>query len=208
MDNIIFFAYEMLVSLISFLVFFLIFRKKQKQRGVIYSRYHVLAAVVFAVYVVGVYHFTGAGTIYDGFRYQLVWRKEQLNLLPFSNEIDIAAYVLNILLFVPLGLLAPILWRRMNKLFNVIGISFFFTLLIEISQLLNNRCTDVDDILLNVFGAVIGYVIYLIWDKITKSKYQINSPVIVEVVIYILVIFIGRFLFFNEMGLAKVLYGF
>ena len=85
---------------------------------------------------------------------------------------------------------------------------FFFTLLIEVSQLLNNRRTDVDDVLMNVFGAVVGFVLFRIWDKFTKSKYQINSPVVVELVICILVVFIGRFLLFNEIGLAKVLYGF
>jgi len=208
MDSIIFLGYEMLVALLPFLAVFLIFRKKQMQKGVIYSRYHILTAVVFAVYVVGVYHFTGAGTIYDGFRYQLELRKEQLNFVPFTNEIDIVAYFLNVLLFIPLGLLAPVIWQKMNKLIHVIGIGFFFTLLIEISQLLNNRRTDVDDILMNAFGAVVGFVLFRIWDKFTKSKYQISSPIVVELFICILVVFIGRFFLFNEMGLAKVLYGF
>jgi len=208
MDSIIFLGYEILVALLPCLAVLWIFRKKQMQKGVIYARYHVLAVIIFAVYVVGVYHFTGAGTIYDGFRYQLEWRKEQLNFVPFANEIDIVAYFLNVLLFIPLGLLAPVIWQKMNKLINVIGIGFFFTLLIEISQLLNNRRTDVDDILMNAFGAVVGFVLFRIWDKFTKSKYQISSPIVVELFICFLVVFIGRFFLFYEMGLAKVLYGF
>lgn len=208
MDSIIFLGYEILVALLPCLAVFLIFRKKQMQKGVIYARYHVLAVIIFAVYVVGVYHFTGAGTIYDGFRYQLELRKEQLNFVPFANEIDIVAYFLNVLLFIPLGLLAPAVWQKMNKLIHVIGIGFVFTLLIEVSQLLNNRRTDVDDVLMNVFGTVVGFVLFWTWDKFTKSKYQINSPIVVELVICILVVFVGRFLLFNEMGLAKVLYGF
>ena len=38
------------------------------------------------------------------------------------------------------------------------SLAFFFTLLIGISQLLNNRATDIDDILLNLIGAVVVFV--------------------------------------------------
>ena len=78
----------------------------------------------------------------------------------------------------------------------------------ELSQLFNNRRTDVDDIVLNVLGAVIGFGMFKLWDKFTKSKFKINRSVIVELPTYIVVIFIGRFLFFKEIGFAKLLYGF
>lgn len=118
------------------------------------------------------------------------------------------AYLLNIVLFIPLGLLAPIIWKKMNKLTNVIGIGFFFTMLIEISQLLNNRSTDIDDVILNVLGAVIGFGLFKVWDRLTKSKYQVSSPITLELPICITVIFVGRFFLYNGMGLVKLLYGF
>ncbi len=208
MDEIIFLGYEALAALLPFLIVFILFRNAQKQKGVSYSRYHFIAMIVFAVYVVGVYHFTGAGTIYDGLMYQLELRQDKINIIPFSNNIDITAYLLNVLLFIPLGLLVPIIWQKINKLTHVIGTGFFFTLFIEISQLLNNRRTDIDDILLNVLGAIIGFGFFKLFDRITKSKFQVNDPVSVGLPICIVVVFIGRCLLYNEIGLAKLLYGF
>ena len=208
MEDILLIGYEIMVALLPFWVVLFIKRNNQTKKGVGFSGYHLGAVIAFSVYIVGVYHFTGTGTIYDGIRYQLELRLEQFNLIPFSNEIDVVAYLLNILLFVPLGLLVPLIWQKMNKLTKIIGIGFLFTLLIETSQLLNNRSTDVDDIIMNVLGAIIGFGLYKLGRKYVKIKIPISSPRTSELTICILIVFTGRFLFFNEMGLARLLYGF
>ena len=161
-----------------------------------------------ALYVVGVCYFTGTGTIYDGLMYRLEFRQNQINFIPFSHAIDIVGYLLNIVLFIPFGFLTPIIWRRMNKLTNVIGAGFFFTGLIEISQLLNNRATDVDDIILNLSGAVVGFGLFKVWERLTKSRLHIDNPIPLELPVCITVVLAGRFFFFDEMALAKLLYGF
>ena len=199
-------AYEALTTLLPFFLIFLLFRNGQKKRGIVYPRYHVPAVLVFAVYVLGVYHFTGVGTLYDHKRY--IFIPELINLVPFSNEIDIVAYALNVVLFVPFGLLVPMIWQNMGKLRGVLLGAFGFTLLIEVSQLLNFRSTDIDDVILNVLGAAVGFGLYKLWDKITKSKYRVNSPVTVELALCILISFVSRFFLYNEMGLMSLLYGF
>ena len=199
-------AYEAVATLLPFFVIFLLFRNGQKKRGIVYPRYHVPALLVFAVYVLGVYHFTGTGTLYDIKRF--IFIPELINLVPFSNEIDIVAYALNVVLFVPFGLLAPMIWQNMGKLRSVLLGAFGFTLLIEVSQLLNFRSTDIDDVILNVLGAAVGFVIYKLWDKMTESKYRVNSPVTAELAMCILIAFAGRFFLYNEMGLMSLLYGF
>ena len=206
MDSFIFLGYELLSAFVPFLIVFMLFRTVQKRNGLTFHRHYFIALLAFFVYIAGVYHFTGAGTIYDWMRFGL--EINQINFIPFSHDIDIAGYFLNILLFIPLGLLAPVIWKKMNKLTNIIGTGFFFTLLIEASQLLNNRSTDIDDILLNILGAILGYGFFKLWNKFTESKYQINHSVTIELPIYILTIYLGRFLLFNEIGLAKFLYGF
>lgn len=208
MDQILFYGYEMLSAFIPFLIVFIIFKNLQKKKGISFSKYHFIIIIAFSIYVIGMYHFTGAGTLYDGLMYQLEIKQDQLNFIPFSNDIDGTAYILNILLFIPFGLLTPLIWRKMDSLVNIIGTGFLLTMLIEVSQLLNNRRNDIDDILLNVLGAVIGFGMFKVLDKCTKSKYQLSDTTIVELPIYILIIFIGRFLLFNEMGLARLLYGF
>lgn len=208
MDNLIFLGYEILSALAPFIFVLVLFRNTQNKKGIFYTQYSLIALLVFAVYLVGVYHFTSTGTIYDGLRYQFEWRQDQINLIPFSNDIDIIAYLLNIVFFIPLGLLIPIIWSKINTVLKIFGTSILFSFLIEISQLLNNRRTDIDDILLNVLGAIIGFVFYKLFDKITKSKFQVNNPIFLELPICIIMVFIGRFLLYNEMGLAKILYGF
>ena len=208
MDTLIFLGYEILSAFLPVLVVFLIVRHHNVQKDVPYTNSHFLAVIVFSLYIVGVYHFTGAGTIYDGLLYGFTVRQDQLNFIPFSHTIDIVAYLLNILLFIPLGLLAPLFWQKMTKLTNVMGIASVFTLLIEASQLLNNRRTDIDDVLLNILGAIVGYGFYKLLDRLAKSKFQANNQLSAELPICILTVFAARFLLFNEMGLAKLLYGF
>lgn len=208
MDDLIFLGYEILSALIPFLIVLVLFRGKQKKKGVSCTRYSFIAMIVFAVYLVGVYHFTGAGTIYDGLMYQFEWRQDQFNWIPFSNNIDVVAYILNVVLLIPLGLLVPIIWEKLNKFSNILATGFMFTILIEASQLLNNRRTDIDDIILNVLGAVVGFGLFKLFDKITKSKFYVKNPIVAELMISIVVVFLGRFFLYNEMGLAKILYGF
>lgn len=71
--------------------------------------------------------------------------------------------VLNVLLFVPLGVLARVLWRR--NLGQVVVIGFACSLLIEVTQLTGNfgtapfvyRIFDVDDLMTNTLGAAFGW---------------------------------------------------
>ena len=74
----------------------------------------------------------------------------------------------NILVFLPFGILFPMLGRNRRKAWNVLLNAFLLVLGIEIFQLCSAfGAFDVDDILLNCFGAWLGYVIYCISIKIT-----------------------------------------
>ncbi len=70
----------------------------------------------------------------------------------------------NVLLFIPLGVLLPVLNTRFNSLSSILLCGILGSLTIEGSQLLislmlgfNYRSFDVDDIILNTLGAIIGY---------------------------------------------------
>ena len=65
----------------------------------------------------------------------------------------------NILLFLPIGILVPLVsgWKKWYK---TALISFGSSLLIEIVQLITKRgYVDPDDVIFNVTGAMIGYVL-------------------------------------------------
>ena len=62
----------------------------------------------------------------------------------------------NIAMFIPFGLF----WGR-KRLGNFVIWAIVFTAVIEVIQLFTLKGSfDIDDILLNVFGAIIGYILY------------------------------------------------
>ncbi|WP_163101630.1 VanZ family protein [Peribacillus alkalitolerans] len=66
----------------------------------------------------------------------------------------------NIILFVPLGFILVLKYKRINNLRNVILVGLLTSLLIELIQLtLPNRAFDIDDIILNALGTMIGFLI-------------------------------------------------
>ncbi len=67
----------------------------------------------------------------------------------------------NISLFVPIGFLIPTLWKNVSMK-HILIIALSSSLCIELLQLPQARGTDIDDLWLNVIGAVVGFWIYTI----------------------------------------------
>jgi glycopeptide antibiotics resistance protein len=70
----------------------------------------------------------------------------------------------NILLFVPLGILLPLISSRLNSFVKVFSVALFFSASIEVLQFFSRemriyRSVDIDDVILNVIGAVGGFLI-------------------------------------------------
>jgi len=73
----------------------------------------------------------------------------------------------NIIGFIPLGILLPILLRRPHRARKTVGTIFLISLLFETIQLVTNLGVfDVDDLILNTFGGAIGYVLYFFSKKL------------------------------------------
>ena len=66
--------------------------------------------------------------------------------------------LLNIALFVPLGVLLPLLWKPFRKWYAALGAGFGVSLLIELAQLFTGSgMCDVDDLFTNTLGAMLGW---------------------------------------------------
>lgn len=69
----------------------------------------------------------------------------------------------NILAFGPFGVLLPLAFPDCSKLWHTLLHSFWLSLCIELFQLISHFGEfDVDDIILNCFGAFLGYLFYLL----------------------------------------------
>ncbi len=70
----------------------------------------------------------------------------------------------NIVAFVPLGLLVPFCAARLRFLIRIVLVGAFSSIAIELLQLgFTERVADIDDVLLNVVGAALGYGWYQLY---------------------------------------------
>ncbi len=104
------------------------------------------------------------------------WNLKPFSLLSgqFFNMLEgqmgaIRQFMGNIILFIPAGFFPPMLFPKLRKWYALILPGLIWSLFIEVIQLilnlaqLGNRSFDTDDIILNVFGAMIGFLIYKIF---------------------------------------------
>ena len=83
-----------------------------------------------------------------------------LNLVPFAGIMkDLKNSLLNVLLFVPFGIFLPLLWAEFRKPTYVAAYGFCFSLAIELMQMLTFRATDVNDLITNTGGTLLGFVL-------------------------------------------------
>lgn len=62
----------------------------------------------------------------------------------------------NTLLFAPWGFFLPLLWQRFRHPLRLMATALALTLAIECTQLFINRFVEVDDVLLNFLGSMLG----------------------------------------------------
>ncbi len=91
--------------------------------------------------------------------YPLHTIKLYINILP--SPVAILNLVGNIACFIPLGYLPPLVFQKHRGFFKTLLLGLSFILFIEITQLLTGLGEfDIDDIILNMLGAIIGALTY------------------------------------------------
>lgn len=94
----------------------------------------------------------------------------RINLIPLVNLFDyeirreaLINFIGNTAMFIPLGIVWPSVFRKLNTHIKAIGSGIATSLIIEILQLpFFDRVTDIDDLILNSLGFIIGYGIFLL----------------------------------------------
>ena len=127
---------------------------------------HETGLIIFLLYLTGV---ASQAVISHS---NIHWFGGSINLVPFQIFVDawteavskhnfqplIISLAGNIGIFVPLGLFIPLLWRRTLK--QTVLAAFLVSLSIELCQLSQARCSDIDDLWMNTLGALIGWWVY------------------------------------------------
>ena len=204
-ENLVLYICELASSALPAFIAFLIARRFCSWRGGCEEAPSLALGAAFSVYLFALLHVTGAGTLHDAMRFGVELNPSQMNLIPFAGFVeDVGGHVLNILLFVPLGAFVFLFSGKSLATLPAVTIAATVSVAIEISQLLNSRVVDIDDLLMNVVGLLVGYVASA---AVCKRPSDGESGLCIAMAMTA-VAFAARFFVYDEMGIAKVLFGF
>ena len=131
--------------------------------------------VLFLIYLAGLCYFLffaenyGRVTGLEKYRYNLVPFREIERFWKYRRELGIHSFhnlAGNILGFVPAGFFIPMLWKEKRNFLYTVCMTFQLSMQAEILQLIFRVGSfDVDDLLLNTFGGMLGYLLLILLKK-------------------------------------------
>lgn len=156
---------EIIDFIVLIVLYIFIFYKKWKAQG----KDVLLVNTVMYVYLSFVLYFT-LMPIITALPFILNHSYTPMNLVPFIDVLnsrgDFARQVgLNIVMTIPFGFLLPLVKNGNITVLKVTLYTFLLSLIIELLQpLINNfRSSDITDLITNVTGGFIGYLMYLVF---------------------------------------------
>ncbi|MBS6642559.1 MAG: VanZ family protein [Clostridiaceae bacterium] len=104
------------------------------------------------------------------YAYNLQLFKEIKRFYIYREQLGFKAFFLNIfgnvIAFIPFGFFLPVVSRRGRRWYNTFLLAFSLSLCIETTQLIFKVGSfDVDDLLLNTIGGIVGFICYRIIQK-------------------------------------------
>lgn len=122
-------------------------------------------------------HVVGIPTLYEYIRLTRLGESffnPNISLVPFCDGFSLS-FILNIFLFIPLGFLCPLISKTFERAKNTFFIGLGLSLFIEIAQLFTlYRATDINDLLTNVIGTLIGYLFFRLVEELRLVKLYSN----------------------------------
>lgn len=142
----------------------------------------IVFRILFAIYVLLVIYFLffaemAGRTMSDRtYHYNLILFKEIKRFIVYREQLGVFAVTANllgnILIFLPFGMLVPFLTKRFKKFWSVTLLTFELSLLVELVQLVTKvGSCDVDDLLLNTVGGMLGFACYAIAVRCRRMKH-------------------------------------
>lgn len=170
-----------------------------------FNIYEELMNLLFIIYILCLFHVVTYQDVNYGTN----------NFIPFKEmfRYDLGSYkfykniIGNIILFLPYGFFVSN-YLDSKKIFRPIILSLILSFTIETVQYYIGRVFDIDDIILNVIGAMLGYLIYKLFNfiktkfsKLIKGEGTVTILIIVIIILILLYSFdIDIFSIFNRIG--------
>lgn len=146
------------VVLISIRLTYLI---KNKQRIVLSNEMMMLT---FIVYILCLFQIVTSGDV-SGVHGVNVTLFKELTRYQIGTRLFYRNIIGNIIMFVPFGFFTSY-YLKLNKKRIIFYLALIVSIVIELIQLKIGRAFDVDDIILNIVGSLLGYYLYRVMDKV------------------------------------------
>ena len=133
-----------------------------------------------------------------------------LNLIPFQDfsTSNIMGMALNAVMFAPLGFLLPAYFERYRHWGRTLAAGFLTSLTVELIQLFTFRATDVDDLIMNTLGTLVGFLIAKLIFRHRTALYRGKKDwlelVIINWIILLTIVFIRYPLMEVMLNLVKL----
>ncbi|WP_423406991.1 VanZ family protein [Heyndrickxia sp. MSNUG] len=139
----------------------------------LFGLYVIIAAVLlfFSPYRQAAYEINTSGT----HPYNIIPFKTISNYIKASSHINQNIWISNlfgnVLAFLPMGFFLPMLFKRFNGIWKTTCAVFLATSSVEVLQFLTRVGSfDVDDIILNTAGGIIGYLLFAMVFRIMQKR--------------------------------------
>jgi glycopeptide antibiotics resistance protein len=138
-------------------------------------------SILFIIYLIVLFYFLFFSERYGRtmenttYRYNLVPFKEIQSYIKhrsyFTFELFFVNIVGNVLAFLPFGIFMPLIFNKSRNFFLILLESILFSAAIETIQLVTKVGSfDVDDIIMNTLGGILGFIIFVIFLKKRVSE--------------------------------------
>lgn len=145
------------------------------------KRVRVVSGLLFLMYLFLLIYFLFFAESYgrsggEEYRYNVIPFREIRRYLLYPHLLGPYAVLTNLIGnvvgFLPFGAILPVLKRNMRSFWKILLLSFEFSAMIEVTQLLTRLGSfDVDDIILNTAGGVLGYGVFCVCNRLRRKYY-------------------------------------
>ena len=164
------FVNRIIISVIAFAVFCAVsifLYKKHK-----FNKLQCGAAILLSLYIVVLLYFTVVGRYsHEEYEYKINFFTSYRWFFQYNGEQVLRQLLINFVMLLPVGFLLPVVIQAKHKYLITMALSLLLTVFIETMQLIT-KCGsfEIDDIINNFVGAVIGMLLYVLCIKLIKQN--------------------------------------
>lgn len=147
---------------------------KNKTKIILYNELLMLSAIIYMMclfYVVTFPDTSASWSTSNFIPFKEMFRYKFLSRLFIKNVLG------NLFMFIPFGFFISYI-LKIVKAKHAMIFSIITSLTIEITQLCIGRVFDIDDVLLNILGGVIGFYLYYFFHIVKQKSKILNIPLI------------------------------